>query len=472
MMGKYQIGRVEKPWNNLVPPIQSAAFPVAEVHAVAATTRLENLNSLTAKKLQARKTQHRDRLPVTPPSTPPSPAEEPQYPTAPTYIEAETRKQISLDLDKYPGLDSANQAEIMDRYRSLEADLHSKGLYQCHYGAYFFDAFRCCTLAFLMITFLRWEWYTLSAIILGGFWHQIVFVVHDAGHMGITHNWHIDTLIGMFLANFIGGLSLGWWKHNHNVHHVVTNAPEHDPDIEHLPFLAVSHRFFTSLRSTYYDRIMEYTPVAQFTMRYQPYLYYIILAFGRFNLYVLSWNHLLFGSFPPKLRWHRYFEISGEAIFWYWFGYKLLYLSLPTFSSRLSFLLISHMVTMPLHVQFSVSHFAMSTADLGPSESFPQRMLRTTMDVDCPPWLDFLHGGLQFQAIHHLFPRLPRHNLRKAQVLVREFCRETGIPYALYGFVESNGRVIGRLGEVSRQAAILKMCQEAMVRETTGFGDL
>ncbi|PZQ65198.1 MAG: hypothetical protein DI553_12955 [Cutibacterium acnes] len=64
----------------------------------------------------------------------------------------------------------------------------------------------------------------------------------------------------------------------------------------------------------------------------------------------------------------------------------------------------------------------MSTIDLGESESFAQRQLRTTMDVDCPAWLDFIHGGLQFQAVHHLFPRVPRHNLRKVQFMIREFC--------------------------------------------------
>jgi delta8-fatty-acid desaturase len=35
------------------------------------------------------------------------------------------------------------------------------------------------------------------------------------------------------------------------------DAPEHDPDIELMPFFALSHRFFSSLRSTYYDRIMD-----------------------------------------------------------------------------------------------------------------------------------------------------------------------------------------------------------------------
>lgn len=85
------------------------------------------------------------------------------------------------------------------------------------------------------------------------------------------------------------------------------------------------------------------------------------------------------------------------------------------------------------------------------------------MDVDCPAWLDFFHGGLQFQVIHHLYPRIPRHNLRRTQVLVREFCGEVGIPYALYGFVDMNRQVVGSLGEVARQARVLAKCQKVIV---------
>jgi delta8-fatty-acid desaturase len=120
---------------------------------------------------------------------------------------------------------------------------------------------------------------------------------------------------------------------------------------------------------------------------------------------------------------------------------------------------------MSLHVQITLSHFAMSTSDLGPDESFPQKMLRTTMDIDCPQWLDFFHGGLQFQAIHHLYPRIPRHNLRATQKLVQAFCSEVGIPYALYGFVDGNREVISRLNEVGRQAAILAKCQRAIAEK-------
>ncbi|KAF3031816.1 hypothetical protein E8E12_001790 [Didymella heteroderae] len=50
--------------------------------------------------------------------------------------------------------------------------------------------------------------------------------------------------------------------------------------------------------------------------------------------------------------------------------------------------------------------------------------LRTTINVECPEWLDWFYGALQFQAVHHLFPRLPRHNLRRAQGLCLRVLRE------------------------------------------------
>jgi len=84
------------------------------------------------------------------------------------------------------------------------------------------------------------------------------------------------------------------------------------------------------------------------------------------------------------------------------------------------------------------------------------------MDVACPAWMDFIHGGLQFQVAHHLFPRVPRHNLRRLQVLVKEFCKDTGIDYHVYGFRDGNKEVLGRLGEVSKQVEMLVKCQKYM----------
>jgi fatty acid desaturase len=38
-------------------------------------------------------------------------------------------------------------------------------------------------------------------------------------------------------------------------------------------------------------------------------------------------------------------------------------------------------------------------------------------------------GGLNYQIEHHLFPNMPRPNLRRAQPLVRAFCSQHNIPY-------------------------------------------
>lgn len=380
-------------------------------------------------------------------------------------VEHRIKQDLDMDLEKYPALDPSTQGAIIKRYRDLRIKMEAEGLFDCSYKAYAIEAFRYSFLFGAFVLALQHGWFCVSALCLGMFWHQLVFTAHDAGHMGITHNFHVDTVIGIVIADFLGGLSIGWWKRNHNVHHIVTNSPEHDPDIEHLPFFAISPNFFKSLRSTYYDRVMAYDGAAKLFVRFQHHLYYPVMLFGRFNLYVLSWEHLIFGRGPRKgiAWWHRWLEIAGQVFFWTWYGYLVIYKSIPTTGSRIAFVLISNMVTMILHVQITLSHFAMSTSDLGVAESFPQRMLRTTMDVDCPQWLDFFHGGLQFQAIHHLYPRMPRHNLRQAQKIVQQFCHDSGIPYALYGFVDGNKEVLSRLGDVARQAKVLAECQKVLM---------
>ena len=469
-MLRYRIGRIDFRWKNFVPPIQGGKFrPYVEGTSDSDEDEEDASGSPESEMSRTPSpvfdTNLRQRGHKNPPSSSASSVSHASdLEDGMSYLDAQTKAQIDLDLSKYPSLDLATQDEVIKKYRELDQLLRAEGLYDCNYSAYAIESCRYVFLFSMMLLFLHLGWYGTSGMFLGFLWHQLVFTVHDAGHMGITHNTTVDTLIGIFIADFIGGLSIGWWKRNHNVHHIVTNSPEHDPDIEYVPFLAISHRFFESLTSSFYEQIMPYDAVARFLLPYQAYLYYPLLTFGRFNLYVLSWEYMIRGLGPKKgpAWWHRWLEITCQIFFWYWFGYCIVYKSIPTASGRFAFIMVSHMVTMPLHAQITLSHFSMSTAELGPHESFPQKMLRTTMDIDCPQWLDFFHGGLQFQAIHHLFPRMPRHNLRRTQKLVQEFCTDVGIPYALYGFVDGNRSVVGRLAEVSRQAAILAKCQKTI----------
>lgn len=291
-----------------------------------------------------------------------------------------------------------------------------------------------------------------------------MFVAHDAGHRGITGDFVTDTIIGAFVGDFCNGLSIGWWKSSHNVHHLVTNMPEHDPDNQNVPIFATSPTYFTGVYSSFYKFQFVWDAAADFLVPYQKYTYYPIMAVARFNLYFLSWCHLLSprGKQLGSAWWTRYLEVAFMAGFWAVFGYGLVLKTLPNWPVRVAFVLVSHAMTMILHIQITLSHWGMPHSDLGPTESFPQRQLRTTMDVDCPEWLDWLHGGLQFQAIHHLFPRVPRHNLRKCQTLVREFCAKTNIKYQCYGFVDGNKIMLTRLQEVARMVDTLVQCSNHM----------
>ena len=475
-MSRYRIGSIQGRWENFIPPIQGGTFRALSEDSKDVDNDSDDTSSTVSSGRSSipggdgsNGSHARRKSPV--PTNATSPSSAPPY-DGMAHLDFLTKQKIDLDLEKYPAVDDATQDAVVAAYRRLDERIKAQGLYDCNYMAYAIEISRYSLLFGGMLLFLHWGWYVPSGFCLGILWQQLSFAAHDAGHIGITHDFHTDSVIGIFLADFMGGLSLGWWKKSHNIHHIVTNSPEHDPDVEYLPLIAVSHRFLASLRSTYYERLMEYDAVARFCVKFQKYSYYPLLALGRFNLYRLSWEYLLTGQAPRKgpSWWHRHLEIVGQIFFWSWYGYGIVYKSIPSNFDRFIFVIISHVTVLPLHVQITLSHFAMSTVDLSPQESFAQRMLRTTMDIDCPQWLDFFHGGLQFQVIHHLFPRIPRHNLRRTQSLVQEFCNEVGIPYALYGFVEGNEKVIGSLGEVSRQAAIFAKCQNEVASRGFAHG--
>ena len=68
-----------------------------------------------------------------------------------------------------------------------------------------------------------------------------------------------------------------------------------------------------------------------------------------------------------------------------------------------------------------------------PSEAdefdFLRRQMLTSRNVRGSRFVDTLLGGLNYQIEHHLFPSMPRPNLRHAQPLVREFCLRHDLPY-------------------------------------------
>ena len=333
-------------------------------------------------------------------------------------------------------------------FRAVRRELLRRGLFRTDYRFY---AKHGCWLALLFVAGLGLSLGSLGsgsgamrmlgAATMGVCWQQMAGLGHDLGHSGVSHSFHLDHRIGSVLSALMG-LSVGWWKSDHNTHHVVCNAVEHDPNIQHMPMLAVTDKIFDRPKfwDTYHKKWVGMDAIARLLVSYQHLMFYPLMAFGRINLYVQGFLFIFSGhdrhNYPKT-------ELAGLACFFSWV--TAVALAQPTWPLAAGWVFLSHAVSGVLHVQIVLSHWSMETYKGSPYTSRETEwylmQLRTTMNVATHPWLDWVHIGLQFQIEHHLFPRLPRHNLRKARELVKRVCDKHGIVYHEPGFFEGNGEM-------------------------------
>lgn len=276
-----------------------------------------------------------------------------------------------------------------------------------------------------------------GAATMGIFWQQLAGLGHDLGHSAVTHNFHKDHFIGSVLSSLMG-LSVSWWKSDHNTHHVVCNAVEHDPNIQHMPMLAVTDKIYQKpFWDTYHKKTVGMDAIARFLVSYQHLFFYPLMAVGRVNLYAQGIIYLLTGHDKAHYKWT---ELCGTVVYFTWV--IALARAMPTQSEMWLWVFVSHAFAGILHVQIVLSHWSMETYKGTPytdkNTEWYLMQLRTTMNVATEPWLDYIHIGLQFQIEHHLYPRLPRHNLRHARKLVKAICKKHKIHYHEPGFFEGN----------------------------------
>jgi len=349
--------------------------------------------------------------------------------------------------------------EITSAYRRLTLHMEKAGLFETDYTYYYKLSARIFAMfalvVYMVLNSTDLYVHCLAGVLLGMVWQQAAFIGHDLGHNGITKNRSVDSALGLFFGNFFTGFSIGWWKRSHNVHHIVTNSIEHDPDIQHLPIFAITPKFLESkIFSTWFNNYLALNNVAHVLIKYQHWLYYPVMAFARFNLYVQSLLHACgIGVYSTgEYMWHRNAQIWTLVGFHVWM--IALTIQLPTALSRVMFYVLAHNVAGVLHVQITLSHFSMPTYNGvtydNCANGFIQTQLKTSLDIDCPEWLDWFHGGLQFQTVHHVWPRIPRHNLRKVQKLLISFCEEKHLKYNRMAFYDANVSVLSKLKETSK----------------------
>jgi fatty acid desaturase len=84
---------------------------------------------------------------------------------------------------------------------------------------------------------------------------------------------------------------------------------------------------------------------------------------------------------------------------------------------------------------------------------FLHRQVLTSRNIRGNRLTTLAMGGLNYQIEHHLFPSMPRPNLRRAQRIVRPFCAENSVTYTETTLRRSYGIVIRHLNQVGLRAA-------------------
>src|SRR5450755_1670497 len=106
-----------------------------------------------------------------------------------------------------------------------------------------------------------------------------------------------------------------------------------------------------------------------------------------------------------------------------------------------------------LGCSFAPNHKGMAVLAAGDKTDFLRRQVLTSRNVRGGWLTDFALGGLNYQIEHHLFPSMPRPNLRHAQILVAAFCQQQDLAYCEPGLLDSYAQAlrylnsVGRLGE-------------------------
>ncbi|GLT79713.1 hypothetical protein SLA2020_511900 [Shorea laevis] len=343
-------------------------------------------------------------------------------------------------------------SDVSRDYRRLVSEFSKSGLFEKKGHVAFCSLFSVSVMVLIVLYgVLRCEsvWSHLgSAMVLGMLWMQSTYVGHDSGHYQVMMTSGYNKIAQLLAGNCVTGISIAWWKWTHNQHHIACNSLDHDPDLQHIPMFAVSSHLFNSITSYFYGRKLKFDSLARFFISYQHWTFYPVMCVARVNLFLQTFL-LLFN--PNRRVPDRALNIMGILVFWTWF--PLLVSCLPNWEQRIMFVLTSFAVTSIQHVQFCLNHFS-ANVYIGPPEgnNWFEKQTSGTLDISCSSWMDWFFGGLQFQLEHHLFPRLPRCQLRKVSPLVRDLCKKHNLPYRSLSFFEANQWTVRTLRTAALQA--------------------
>lgn len=260
---------------------------------------------------------------------------------------------------------------------------------------------------------------------------QFGFLAHDTAHRQVFARQGANAWTSRVLSCAFVGLSYGWWTAKHNKHHNAPNREGQDPDIGPgaLAFTPAS----AARRSG----------MARWLTLRQGWAFFPLLTLEGVSLHVAGVRTLIRQA---TIR-HRYLELAVIAARLAGFAIALLVL-LPVSKAAAFAGLELAVFGVLLGGSFAPNHKGMPIVAASLKVDFLRRQVLMSRNIRGGRFTDFMMGGLNYQIEHHLFPNMPRPNLKLAQPLVRAHCAAHGVAYTETSLAQSYGIVVRYLNQV------------------------
>jgi fatty acid desaturase len=269
-------------------------------------------------------------------------------------------------------------------------------------------------------------WQLLTAVFFAAMYTQLAFIGHDAGHKQIVRGRRGNDAVG-YLHGGLVGLSYDWWVGKHIRHHANPNHEDDDPDLA-IPALAFTR-----------DQARNKRGLLRWMAKHQAALFFPLLLLEGLNLHWSSIRHVWRGDGRAR-------ALEAGLLIAHLVAYLAAVFTVLSPLTGLVFIAV-HQGLWGVYMgsSFAPNHKGMPTLPPGHQLDYLRKQVLTSRNVYGGRWVDFVLGGLNYQIEHHLFPTMPRPNLRRAQALVQGFCDRHGIGYAQCGLLRSYAHVLRHL---------------------------
>jgi fatty acid desaturase len=333
-------------------------------------------------------------------------------------------------------------------YTALLSEVRDAGLLRRRTGYYMWKVTSTLALtagAWAAFVVLGNSWWQIGiAVVLAFCFTQLGFLGHDAGHQQVFRSRRANYVLGVLNANLAIGLSYGWWIDKHHRHHANPNHEDKDPDI------GAGALAFTARQAENGGR------AARALYRRQAYLFFPLLLLEGLNLHVASVRALM--SRAAKRKW---WEVTLFAL--HVVGYfGAVFIVLSPLHAVVFIAVQQGIFGLYLGCSFAPNHKGMPTLGAADRADFLRRQVLTSRNVRGNHFVDYVLGGLNYQIEHHLFPSMPRPNLRRSQPIISAYCRLHGVAYAQESLIASYAQALRHLNTVGRTPARLASLRAAV----------